>query len=364
VVGVPTMLGGRINQPQTAEQIVATGKADMVCLVRALIADPFFAAKAEAGRSDDIRACIACNQACIGHRQMGAIVSCIQHPETGRERTFPHAKEKSRERRKVMVVGGGPGGMKAAAVAAERGHAVTLYEKDAQLGGQTRLAQMLPSRLEFGGIITNLTREMEQSGVAVKKGVAVDVAMVAAEAPDAVIVATGAVPYLPALEGLDEAHAVDAWSVIKGEANVGGRVVIADWRCDWVGMGVAEMLARNGCHVRLYCQGVQPGQNLQAYLRDHWVGVLDSLGVETRTYARLFGADDESVFFQHMTNGEAMVADTVDTLVLAQGHRREATLYDSLVGSWQGELHLIGDALSPRTAEEAVMEGLQAAMTL
>ncbi|MBT6509585.1 MAG: FAD-dependent oxidoreductase [Alphaproteobacteria bacterium] len=363
-VGVPTMLGGRINQPQTAEKIVASGQADMVCLVRALIADPFFAAKAARGRAGDIRACIACNQACIGHRHMGAIVSCIQHPETGRERSFPHAKTKAATIRKVMVIGGGPGGMKAAAIAGERGHDVTLYEKDSQLGGQTRLAQMLPGRAEFGGIITNLAHEMEQAGVKVRKGMPVDLATVSAEAPDVVIVATGAVPYLPSLEDLDEAHAVDAWSVIKGEANVGGRVVIADWRCDWVGMGVAEMLARNGCHVRLYCQGVQPGQNLQAYLRDHWIGVLDSLGVETRAYTRLFGAESDSVFFQHMTNGEALVAEEVDTLVLAQGHRREASLHDQLAETWAGELHLIGDALVPRTAEEAVMEGLQAAMVI
>ncbi len=363
-VGVPTMLGGRINQPQTAEQIIAGGQADMVCLVRALIADPFFAAKAEAGKAEDIRACIACNQACIGHRHMGAIVSCIQHPETGRERTFPHTKDRTENPRKVMVIGGGPGGMKAAAVAAERGHDVTLVEKDRLLGGQTRLAQMLPDRAEFGGIITNLTHEMAIHGVSVKTGVTADADLVAAEKPDAVIVATGAVPYLPALDGLDEAHAVDAWSVIKGEANVGGRVVIADWRCDWVGMGVAEMLARNGCHVRLYCQGTQPGQNLQSYLRDHWIGVLDSLGVETRAYTRLFGADDNSVFFQHMTNGDALVAEEVDTLVLAQGHRREVSLYDALSESWSGDLHLIGDALSPRTAEEAVVEGLQAAMAL
>ena len=363
-VGLPTLLGGRINQPQSAEQVVASGQADMVCLVRALICDPFFAAKAGRGEADDIRACIGCNQACIGHRHMGAIVSCIQHPETGRERTFPHDKSKAATSRRVMVIGGGPGGMKAAAIAAERGHDVALYEKADQLGGQALLAQMLPERAEFGGIITNLTREMELSGVAVKKSVTVDAAMVEREAPDAVIVATGASPYLPKLERLDDAHAVDAWAVIKGEANVGGRVVIADWRCDWVGMGVAEMLARNGCHVRLYCQGVMPGQNLQAYLRDHWIGVLDSLGVETRAYVRLFGAAVDSVYFQHMTNGEAIVADDVETLVLAQGHRREAVLAETLAQFWAGELHVIGDALSPRTAEEAVMEGLQAAMVL
>ena len=361
-LGVPTMLGGRINQPHAAEQVIASGAADMVCLVRALIADPDFARKAATGRADSIRACIACNQACIGHRHMGAVVSCIQHPETGRERRFPHVRTRAAQALKVVVAGGGPAGMKAAATAAECGHDVTLVEKESELGGQARLAQMLPGRAEFGGIITNLSREVTEAGVRVVKGRAASAGSIRRLAPDAVIVATGAVPYLPFLEG--DMRGVDAWSVIKGEANVGSRVVIADWRCDWTGLGVAEMLARNGCHVRLYCQGTQPGQNLQSYLRDHWIGVLDGLGVETRAYARLFGADGDTVYFQHMTNGEPLIAGDVDTLVLAQGHRRVATLHEQLENEGQRGLHIIGDALSPRTAEEAVLEGLEIAVAL
>ena len=123
------------------------------------------------------------------------------------------------------------------------------------------------------------------------------------------------------------------------------------------------MLARNGCRVRLYVQGIVPGQNLQSYLRDHWIGILDSLGVEHRTYVRLYGADEDSVYFQHMSNAEAVICEDVDTLVLAQGHRREAMLADAL-GDWEGEVHLIGDALNPRTAEEAVLEGLNAGMSI
>ncbi len=361
-VDVPIMLGGRINQPQIAEEIIATGKADMVCLVRALIADPLFVSKAREGRTDDIRACIGCNQACIGHRHLGAIVSCIQHPETGRERTFPHIKPKTPSPLEVLVVGAGPAGMKAAATAGERGHRVRLFERERRPGGQVLLAQMLPGRAEFGGLMTNLVREVERSGVEIETGVEVDVALVESLRPDAVIVATGAVPHLPHVD--EECHAVDAWSVIAGSANVGSRVVIADWRCDWVGFGVAEMLARSGCHVRLYCQGTVPGQNLQAYLRDQWVGVLDDLGVEIRAYARFFGADSDTAYFQHMTSGRPIVVEEVDTLVLAQGHRREARLHEALLERGQEGLHLIGDALSPRTAEEAVLEGLEAAMGL
>ena len=210
--------------------------------------------KAKDARPDDIRACIGCNRACIGHLIMGYPVSCIQHPETGRELTYGE-KSPASEARKVLVVGGGPGGMKAAVVAAERGHAVTLYEQSSQLGGQVNLAQLLPGRSEFGGLVTNFTRELELAGVRVIKGIKVDRALIESEQPAVVVLATGASPYHPPIEGEEEAHVVDAWQVIKGEANVGSSVVIADWRCDWVGLGLAEKLAKDGCRVRLCVNG-------------------------------------------------------------------------------------------------------------
>jgi NADPH-dependent 2,4-dienoyl-CoA reductase/sulfur reductase-like enzyme len=140
-------------------------------------------------------------------------------------------------------------------------------------------------------------------------------------------------------------------------------VVIADWRGDWVGLGIAEMLVRAGHQVRLCVDGFAPGQSLMNYVRDQWNGRLHELGIETVTYARLFGADRESVFFQHGASGNPIILDGVDTLVLATGHRSERTLEDSL-GDFSGEVHVIGDCLNPRTAEEAVLEGLKAGVTL
>ncbi len=355
---VPVMIAGRINQPQIAEKILAEGEADMIGIVRGHIADPEFMNKAREGRLDDIRACIACDQACIGHRLKGFAVSCIQYPETGRELAFA-AKPKVDKPRKVMVIGGGPAGMKAAAVAAERGHDVTLVEKANQLGGQALIAQLLPGRAEFGGIVTNLQRECEIHGVDLRTGIEATTEIVAAEAPDVIIAATGATEHRPDLEGLDGAHVVGAWGVAQGTANVGAKVVVYDWHANWIGLGVAEKLARDGCSVRLCVNGAMAGEHLPMMVRDGWMGQLHKLGVEVISYARLYGADETSVFMQHVTSGEPIICDDVETLVLATPHKRQAGLWEALHGG-DIELHLIGDALAPRTAEEAVLEGLRA----
>jgi len=362
-VDIPVLVAGRINQPQQAETVIASGQADMCGMTRAMICDPEMAGKAEADRSDDIRACIGCNQACIGHMQMGFPISCIQHPETGRELTYGKLRQ-AETPRNVLVVGGGPGGMKAAAVAARRGHRVTLCEASPRLGGQALLAQLLPGRAEFGGIVTNLAHEVAQAGVEVKLNTQVDRALVEAMAPDAVIVATGARPRWPRnIEIDDAAHVVDAWQVLRQEVNPGASVVIADWRCDWIGLGVAERLAESGCRVRLAVNGRHAGETIQSYVRDMMVARCHRLGVEIIPYAKLHGVDADTVYLQHSASGEPMLVEGVDTLVLAQGSESEDGLLAELEG-YAGIVRPIGDCLAPRTAEEAVFDGLREAWQL
>lgn len=351
------LVAGRINQPQLAEQIIAGGQADMCGMTRALISDPEMPNKAKAGKIDDIRACIGCNQACIGHYHQGVRISCIQNPITGRELALgPHPG--TDVPKKVLVAGGGPAGMKAAAVAAERGHSVVLCEAAGQLGGQILLAQTLPGRAEFGVLVDNLRREMELTGVEIRLNTPVDASLLTAEKADAVIIATGARPYRPPeVEISEDTHAVDVWQVLKGEANPGASVIVADWRCDWVGLGVAEKLALDGSHVRLCVDGEMAGQNLQKYLRWNWMGKVHKLGIDVIPYARLFGADGDTAYFQHTTSGEAIVCEDMDTLVIAQGHQSVTTLEQEL-GEAEVEIHLAGDCLSPRSAEEAIYEGM------
>ncbi|MCS5517556.1 FAD-dependent oxidoreductase [Pseudomonas qingdaonensis] len=352
----------RAHQPAPGGRTdTCRGQADVCGMTRALICDPQMPNKTDSGRAEDVRACIACNQACIGHFHKGLPISCIQHPETGRERQFGQLQPATL-RKKVMVVGGGPAGMKAAAVAAARGHQVTLYEAAAQLGGQVLLAQLLPRRSEFGGASTNLQREMQLAGVEVVRNTRVDRALVARERPDAVIVATGAAPYWPAFERGGELQVVDAWQVLREQVQVGRSVMVMDWRCDWIGPGIAERLTRAGHQVQLAVNGTHCGESLPLYVRDQMAGELHKLGIPITPYARLYGCDDSSVYLQHTASGEAMIFEGIDSLVLCHGHHP----VDTLAGEIQdlAAVHRIGDCLAARTAEEAIYEGLKVAASL
>jgi 2,4-dienoyl-CoA reductase-like NADH-dependent reductase (Old Yellow Enzyme family) len=361
--GAAVFVAGRINQPHEAERIITEGSADMCGMTRAMICDPEMANKAREGLTDDIRACIGCNQACIGHFQLGLPISCIQYPETGRELLYA-VKPKAPRQKKVMVAGGGPAGLKAAAVAAERGHEVMLYEREPRLGGQALVAQLLPGRAEFGGIVTNLTREAERAGVKIVKSRAVTAELVAAEGPDAVILATGSRPYAPPIEGGARAsNIVHACDVLAGRATTGASVVIYDWLADWIGAGVAEKLALDGVHVRLAVNGICPAVNIQNYIRDVYIAKLHRLGVTVLPMMRLFGIEGTTAYFLHTAAQEAVVMENVDTLVLACPNAPE----DGLAAQLQPlveNLQIIGDCLAPRTAEEAVFEGLKAGMAL
>jgi NADPH-dependent 2,4-dienoyl-CoA reductase/sulfur reductase-like enzyme len=352
------MVAGRINQPQDAELILARGDADATVMTRALICDPEMPAKASSGRVEEIRACIGCNQACIGHFHAGYPISCIQRPETGREITYG-LRVPARTPRDVVVVGGGPGGLKAAAVAAERGHRVRLFEAARRVGGQVLLAQEVPGRAEFGGAVSNLLGEAQRAGVTIEVGTAVDAALLDSLAPDVVVVATGARPRVPDLELIDEPVVLTAWDVLRGADVPRGRVVVADWRGDWVGLGVAIALARGGHKVTLGALGYHAGQSLQQYVRDDMLAEVSRLGVDIVPLVRLYGADSDSVYFQHVLTGSPVVVDDVAALVLAVGHEAVDDLLVSLESDTRFEVHGIGDCLAPRTVEEAVLEGLR-----
>ncbi len=361
-INLPVFVAGRINQPQLAEQVLQENQADMVGMTRAMIADPDIARKTQSGKTDTIRACIGCNQACIGHYHQGYSISCIQRPETGRElqfETLPFTKAP----KEILVVGGGPAGMKAAVYAAKVGHHVTLHEASGQLGGQAKLAQLLPDRAEFGGLITNLEEDLKQENVTIVKNSTITSEILDQAKPDHVIIATGATASKPSFEGSEHPDILNSWDIISGSVRTKQNILVADWRGDWTGIGVAEKLALDGCSVRLAVNALHAGQNLQPYLRDHWLGRIHKLGIEIIPYARLYGFDDQTAYFIHGASGEPIICNDVDNLVLALAPSANTTLEQALT-SYQGKVSYAGDCLSPRSAEEAVFEGMMAALNL
>ena len=222
------------------------------------------------------------------------------------------------------------------------------------------LAQMLPGRSEFGGLTENLLREAQEAGVDFQFNTEVNEAFVSQNNADSIILATGAIPNVPEIPGAETSQIVTAWEVLRGEVKVGSNVLVADWGADWVGLGLAELLTRNGSSVQLAVNGMMAGYNLQSYVRDQWLGTVFQLGVEIIPYSRLFGVDESTVYLQHTLNNEPVICENVDTVVLALGHKSEASLEEYARRS-KIAFYMIGDCLSPRTAEEAVYEGMKIA---
>ncbi len=362
VVEVPLIVAGRINEPQQAERVLAGGAADACAMTRALISDPELPRKVMDGDAGSIRACVGCNQACIGHFHAGYPISCIQFPETGRELRYRNVVPTIRPRR-VLIAGAGPAGLKAAAAAAARGHEVVVHEAHTRAGGQVLLAERLPGRAEFGGVAINLLRDAQDAGAQIVLRSRVDRTLVEREQPDVVVVATGGTPRHPPLETSGSPSVLDAWELLQGAELPSGHIVIADWPCDWVGAGLAVHCARQGRRVTLAVNGYMPGERIQQYVRDMLLADLHRLHVTVIPTVRLFGVDDDSVYMQHTTSGEAVIIEDVTCLVLAQGVSSDRSLGDEL-RDLEVELVEIGDCLVPRTVEEAVLDGLEAAVAL
>ncbi|MEE8443196.1 MAG: FAD-dependent oxidoreductase [Dehalococcoidia bacterium] len=241
VVNIPVITVGEIRDPAFAEDILSHGRADFIALARPLLADPYWVAKAAKGLDQDIRKCISCDYCRLGGR-FGAPIRCLINPQVGREEWLLEP-EPATKPRKVMVVGSGPAGMEVARVAALRGHQVSLYEAEPTLGGgQLALAQAAPFKEKLGGVKDYLTRELEQLPVDVRLKSMVDAATVEREAPEVLVVATGAVPLVPDIPGIGGENVVSAHQILRDEGVPQGKqVVVLGGR--QVGCETAEYLA-------------------------------------------------------------------------------------------------------------------------
>ena len=240
-VDIPVITTNRINEPVTAEKVLARGDADMISMARPFLADPEFLRKAEQGRADEINTCIACNQACLDHAFEAKKASCLVNPRAGRETELnPTLAGVSR---RVGVVGSGPAGLAAATTAARRGHQVTLYEADAIIGGQFNYAKRIPGKEEFSETLRYYHRQIELLGIDLRLNTRADADMLEKESFDEVILATGVKPRTPDIEGIDHPKVLGYLDVLRHNRPVGGSVAILG--AGGIGFDVGEFLTHD-----------------------------------------------------------------------------------------------------------------------
>jgi len=383
VVKVPVIACHRINDPFLADRIVFEHRADMVGFARPLLTDPAMPKKAQEGRFKEINPCVACN-VCFDQIFSGKPVICAFNPAVGREREFtvvPAPKPK-----KVVVVGGGPGGMTAARFLRMRGHDVTLYEKSDRLGGQLNLATIPPEREEFANAVRFMSNEMERLGVKLEMGKEADADLVAGQKPDVIVVAAGADPIHPDIPGIDGKNVVLANDVLLGKVEVGDRVVVIGGGA--TGVETALFIVKEGCippEVAVFLAkkgGMDPAAAMKLTHTGKKVTVLemlDKLGrdigrttrwtiiqalrehnVETLVGASAVRITEEGVVCAEGKQERLIPADTV---VVAVGTRPASGLAESLRAA-APEVVAIGDCVKPRHAQDAIHEAAAAAIKI
>jgi NADPH-dependent 2,4-dienoyl-CoA reductase/sulfur reductase-like enzyme len=370
----PIFCVGRINDPLLAERVIAEGHADMVAMTRQHIADPETMNKAKEGRLDDIRECIGCNQGCIDAVYKLQHLTCIHNPAAGHEKELGIGTLKPAATvKKVVVVGAGPGGMKAAEVAARRGHQVTLFEKTGRLGGQVLLATKVPYRDEFRGIVRYLEHQLSKLPVDVRLGQEATAEAVRALHPDAVVVATGSTPHLlgyqnrrPDItehEGIHQPNVLTCPDALMNDSRVGDRVlVVEDGESNWKVLSTAIYFASQGKKVELitplFYAGARVGLNSIGPL----YAKLFELGIKMTPMTGFKGIRDKTVTLFHSFTGEERQAE-YDTVVLCFYNKANEQLYFDLKGKVK-ELHRVGDCVAPRGAQEAIHEAERVARLL
>ena len=241
-VGIPLITSNRINTPEVAERLLAEGYADMVSMARPLLADGDFVRKARQGRADEINTCIACNQACLDHTFGGKITSCLVNPRACHETELVIAPAPATKR--IAVVGAGPAGLSFAVTAAQRGHAVTLFDAASEIGGQFNIAKKVPGKEEFHETLRYFSRQLELGGVDLRLGHRVEAAQLIEGGYDEIVLATGIRPRVPAIDGVDHPKVLGYLDVLQGDRPVGERVAIIG--AGGIGFDVAEYLTHAG----------------------------------------------------------------------------------------------------------------------
>lgn len=354
VVKVPVITMGRINDPAVAERILQEGQADLCIMNRALIADPDFPNKARDDRLDDIRQCMGYNQGCIDRIYTGRGVTCVQNAVIGRERDWAELPRAATPR-KLVIVGGGPAGLECARVARLRGHAVVLFEKNAEPGGQTLIAKRAPSRQDFDGACRYAALQCRKLGVDLRLGVAATRETILRETPDIVVLATGARAFKPALPGIDD-YGYSAWEVLQGTDVPGNAVLVIDEEYGYQALTTAELLLDQGKQVDIVTSERSIGGFLGATTGPPVFRRLFAKGARVHANLRVTAlARNEAVAVNVWCDREERLS-PYDAFVYAYGGEAVCDLDRELQGQVP-RLELIGDCFAPRSLQHAILEG-------
>jgi 2,4-dienoyl-CoA reductase (NADPH2) len=363
-LGIPTITSNRINMPHVAEQVLVEGHADLVSMARPMLADAELVLKALEGREDEINTCIACNQACLDHSFTGKEVSCLVNPRACHETILNY--EKTTKPKKIAVVGAGPAGLAYAHIAAERGHAVTLYDSADEIGGQFNLAKRVPGKEEFGETIRFYNRMIELHNIDLRLNTRVTADMLKAVNYDEVVIASGIAPRTPDITGIDHKKVISYVDAIKGTRPVGQKVAIIG--AGGIGFDVAELILHQGTsaaldigvfakewgidfenHPRGGVTGVVPEvakNDKEVYLLQRkatpvgrgmgkTTGWTHKISLARRDVKMINGVDyhkiDDEGLHLLVNNQPQLLA--VDTIILCAGQLPLRTLYDELDGT-------------------------------
>jgi 2,4-dienoyl-CoA reductase-like NADH-dependent reductase (Old Yellow Enzyme family)/thioredoxin reductase len=355
VVRLPLICSQRINDPLLAEAVLARGVADLIAMNRAIMADPEMPKKAQEGRLEEIRHCIACNE-CRARSRSAMPIACTVNPEMGREQEM--ALEQARVPKRIMIVGGGPAGLEAARVATLRGHQVSLYEKSGQLGGQTLVASQAPGREDLAEVQRYYTYQLQRLEVEVHLHSDVTADTIARVAPDAVVIATGSWPVVPDLPTSGGAQVVEARAVLAGVVPVqaGQRVVVLAGEHHMQALSTADFLAHKGCHVEVLTAALYAGAQLEPGVLEVVYGRLLTKGVVITPLTTVEAIAGRTVRTVHAITHQPGQHEEVDLVVAAYGGQAADALYHT-AREHCGEVHLVGDALAPRRLMDAILDG-------